>query len=188
MIEKEQLLQLLKKNILVVLDEAYVEFSGNSFAGLVTDYSNLVVLRTFSKWAGLAGLRVGFGIMPDFILNQLMKIKQPYNVNAAAQTAAIEALKHLDYLLATIDKIKKERVRLYGKLSQIDWLEIYPSESNFILCRVKTGNAKQIYQRLQKKGIFIRYYDSPDLSNFVRITVGKPSQTNKLMAALKEAA
>lgn len=151
MVKKTEVLELLKTNIVVVIDEAYIEFSGNSLANLVPDHSNLVILRTFSKWAGLAGLRVGYGIFPTFILNQLMKIKQPYNVNAAAQMAAIESLKDLDYLNNTINRIKKERGRLYKKLQEINGLSVYPSESNFILCRVPNNNAKQIYQRLQKK-------------------------------------
>lgn len=186
MIKEEEVVKLLKNKIVVVIDEAYIEFSGHSMADMVTEYSNLIILRTLSKWAGLAGLRVGYGIMPTFILNQLMKIKQPYNVNAAAQIAAIESLKDLGYLNNTIARIRSERERLYKKLEKIVWLKTYPSESNFILCRVLEGDAKQIHQKLQKKGIFIRYYNSPDLSNFVRITVGKPSQTNKLISALSE--
>ncbi len=88
--------QLLDANIMVVIDEAYAEFSGFTIANLVPKYDNLVVLRTFSKWAGLAGLRVGYGIFPEYLVPYLMKIKQPYNVNIAAQIAALESLKDIE--------------------------------------------------------------------------------------------
>ncbi len=178
-------LELLKGKAVVVVDEAYFEFSGMTVAPLVLKYPNLVVLRTFSKWAGLAGLRIGYGIFPANIVEYLMKIKQPYNMNAAAQVAALESLRDLDYLRGTIKAILKERERLMEKLVQLDWLKVYPSQSNFVLCRVLKGSANAIHQELRKQGIFIRYFETPQLQDCLRISVGKPEHTDKLIAALK---
>jgi histidinol-phosphate aminotransferase len=179
-------LELLKGAAAVVIDEAYYEFSGATVAPLVLKYPNLIVLRTFSKWAGLAGLRVGYGIFPLKLMDYLMKIKQPYNVNAAAQVAALESLRDLDYLRGTIKAIVDERERLTAKLSKMDWLKVYPSQANFMLCRVLNGKAKSIYEGLRKKGIFVRYFDTPQLKDCLRISVGKPEHTDKLVATLNE--
>lgn len=181
-----EIMALLKCTAAVVIDEAYYEFSGITLAPLVPKYSNLIVLRTFSKWAGLAGLRVGYGIFPENLLKYLMKIKQPYNVNAAAQVAALESLKDLDYLQGTISSIIDERERLIMELGQFNWLKTYPSQANFILCRVLNGKAKAIHEGLRKKGIFIRYFNTPQLQDCLRISVGKPEHTVKLVAELKQ--
>ena len=179
-------LELLDTNVIVVTDEAYIEFSGGTMAHLVPRYSNLIVLRTFSKWAGLAGFRAGYGIFPVQIAEYLMKIKQPYNLNTAAQIAALESLKDIEYLSSTVKMITGERERLVIELSQLDWLKIYPSQANFILCLVLNGKAEEIHQGLQRRGIFVRYFDTPELRHCIRISVGKPEHTDALIAALKE--
>ncbi|HIE17013.1 MAG TPA: histidinol-phosphate transaminase [Dehalococcoidia bacterium] len=170
----------------VVIDEAYFEFSGTTVAPLVPKHANLIVLRTFSKWAGLAGLRIGYGIFPSHLAKYLMKIKQPYNVNSAAQLAALESLKDLAYLRNTIEAITQERERLFHKLNQISWLKTYPSQANFILCSVVNGKAKAVHEGLKRQGIFVRYFDTPELKDCLRITVGKPEHTDALIAALRE--
>jgi len=136
-------------------------------ANLVPVYPNLIVLRTFSKWAGLAGLRIGYGIFPSEIATYLMKIKQPYNINAAAQAAMLASLADMSYLRDNVAKIVAERNRLFSKLKEMDWLKPYPSKANFILCSVIKGEAKEIWQQLQRKGIFVRYFDSPRLRNYL---------------------
>jgi histidinol-phosphate aminotransferase len=183
---EQVILELLHSAAVVVVDEAYFEFSGITVAPLVPKYSNLIVLRTFSKWAGLAGLRVGYGIFPINMVKYLMKIKQPYNVNAAAQVAALESLKDMNYLRGTIKAIVDEREQLLTRLGQLDWLKVYPSQANFILCSVLNGKAKAIHKGLQKKGIFVRYFDTPQLKDCLRISVGKPEHTDALIATLKE--
>ncbi len=150
--------ELLKLDLIVVIDEAYVEFSGNSVIKMVPEYPNLIVLRTFSKWAGIAGLRAGYGICPINIATQLMKIKQPYNINMAAHIAILESLKDKEYLLNTVGAIIRERDRMFKNLLEFNWLKPYPSVANFILCRVIGHNARDIYLELQKRGIFIRYF------------------------------
>ena len=135
MLDDTCLRQLLELPLIVVLDEAYIEFSGNSRVDWVLEHENLIVLRTFSKWAGLAGLRVGYGVFPHWVLSHLLKIKQPYNVNVAGTTAALASLLDVCQLRENVEKIVEERGRLYQALRTFDFLEPYPSEANFILAR-----------------------------------------------------
>jgi len=182
----EELLRLLELPLVVVVDEAYAEFSGTSVVDLVPDHPNLIVLRTFSKWAGLAGLRIGYGVFPLGIIRHLWKIKQPYNVNVAAQAAALASLEDLDYLQANVQRIVAERDRLYAELGKFDFLRPYPSQSNFILCRVLGRDARELKLSLEREGILVRYFDKPGLRDCIRISVGKPEQTEVLLQALCE--
>ena len=176
--------QLLQLPLIVVLDEAYIEFAGGSRANWVLAHENLIVLRTFSKWAGLAGLRVGYGIFPPWILSHLLKIKQPYNVNVAGGTAALASLSDVSRLQENVRKIVAERGRLYTALQAFDFLEPYPSEANFILSRVIGRDAAELKATLAERGILVRYFDTQGLRNHVRISVGTPSQTSVLLEAL----
>jgi histidinol-phosphate aminotransferase len=178
------LFELLDTGLPFLLDEAYYEFSGQTLAGLVGKRDNLMVLRTFSKWAGLAGLRVGYGLFPSRIADYLLTIKMPYNVNVAALVAVEESLKDAAYLTGTVRKIIIERDRLFGELERLDWLKTYPSQANFILCELLRGDARELRQRLQDKGVLVRYFDQPRLRNFIRISVGKPEHTDALMRVL----
>ncbi len=184
---EEQLERLLGLGILVVVDEAYVEFSGTSgFAGLVPRRSNLAVLRTFSKWAGLAGLRVGYGVFPKSLAARLMQIKQPYNVNVAAEAAAIASLDDTKHLLRNVERLVRERERLRRRLEQLPFLEVTPSRANFVLCRLLRGRADQVWRRLRQRGIFVRYFDTPLLRQHLRISAGTRRQTDAVVAALEE--
>jgi histidinol-phosphate aminotransferase len=183
---EQQIKELIETGKIVVVDEAYFEFSNVTVANLVPSYPNLVVLRTFSKWAGLAGLRIGYGIFPVEIAGYLMKIKQPYNANAAAQAAVLVSLADIEYLRANVARIVRERERLFGKLRELAWLKPHPSSGNFILCSLPKGKAKEIWQQLRRKGIFVRYFDTSGLKDCLRISVGKPEDTNALVKALEE--
>jgi histidinol-phosphate aminotransferase len=185
-ITREEILELAESGLPLVIDEAYYEFSGRTVAGLVPQYPNLMVLRTFSKWAGLAGLRVGYGLFPLKIADILMKVKPPYSINLAALVAVNESFKDKDYLLGTVRKMIDERSRLFDKLEQLDFLRPIPSQANFILIEMVRGQAKFIQDELEKKGILVRYYNTPLLRNFFRISVGKPEQTDRIIEALKE--
>lgn len=180
------ILELLETGRLIVVDEAYYEFCGKSVADLVPAYDNLVVLRTFSKWAGLAGLRVGYGLFAPKIVSRLMAIKQPYNINAAAEVAALESLEDRKYLLGTANKLVAERDRMFHLLKTIPYLDPIPSEANFILSWVKGRDAQGIQQNLRRKGIFIRYFNTPLLKSAIRISAGKPEHTDAVIAALRE--
>jgi len=179
------ILEILDTGLPVLIDEAYYEFGGQTVVPLLGQYENLMVLRTFSKWAGLAGLRAGYGLFPPRIADYLLKIKIPYNVNVAALVAMETSLKDIDYLMGTVKAIIAERERLFEELKKIEWLKPYPSQANFILCSVLSGEAKELRQRLQDKGILVRYFDQPLLRNFIRISVGKPEHTDALMKALR---
>ncbi|WP_174842785.1 histidinol-phosphate transaminase [Candidatus Oscillochloris fontis] len=181
--------RLLKLALIVVVDEAYIEFASQQGAASVCDwvprYENLVVLRTFSKWAGLAGMRVGYGIFPAWMIEQLWKIKQPYNISLGAETAAIAALEDRDYLLANVARIVAERERLLECLRSLPFLEPHPSASNFILCRVTRGHARELKLMLERLGILVRYYHTPLLQDYIRVSVGTPKQTDTLIHALE---
>jgi histidinol-phosphate aminotransferase len=183
---KKDILEILDTGLPVVVDEAYYEFSGKTVAHLLAKYQNLMVFRTFSKWAGLAGLRVGYGMFPPKVAEYLLMTMIPYNVNVAALVAVKESLKDLDYLMATVRKIVAERERLFSELNKFKWLKPFPSWANFILCEVLEGEAKELKQELQRRGILVRYFDRPLLRNYIRISVGKPEHTDALIKALGE--
>jgi histidinol-phosphate aminotransferase len=178
--------RLLELPAILVLDEAYAEFAGENFASRVPTQSNLIVLRTFSKWAGLAGLRVGYAVASAHIADQIMRTKSPYNVNAAAIVAARASLDDRDYLLTNVCRIVAERERLSVALTQLGFLQPLPSRANFILCRVVGRDAEQIYNALAARGILIRAFGSPRLREYIRIAVGTPEQNEVLLQVLKE--
>jgi len=185
-IPQGDILKLVDTGVPVLVDEAYYEFSGHTVAPLVGQYENLMVLRTFSKWAGLAGLRVGYGLFPRGIAEYLLRIKIPYNVNVAALVAVEESLKDIDYLQEKVKAIVAERERLFGELSKLEWLRPIPSAANFVLCEVLRGKACQVHQDLRNKGILVRYFDQPLLDDYIRISVGRPADTDALMSTLRE--
>lgn len=180
------LARLLALPVVVVLDEAYVEFAGRERSRIrqVVDRDNLIVLRTFSKLAGLAGLRVGYGAFPRSLMPHLWKIKQPYNVSVAAAIAAVAALEDLPWLEDKVERIVAERARFAARLAAIPYLHPYPSQSNFILCQVVGRDAAALKLALEGEGILIRYYRTQRLSDHVRFTVGTPEQTEAVIAAL----
>ena len=184
--------ELLSLPTLIVLDEAYIEFAGENLGASlsriceVPEGENLVVLRTFSKWAGLAGLRIGYGAFPKWLMPTLWKSKQPYNVNVAASVAAQVSLEYVDELRKVVELLKIERERLYEELHNIPYLKPYPTLSNFILCRVIDKDALHLKKDLaDKHGIFIRYFNKPGLKDCIRISMGRPQDTDRLLEALK---
>ncbi|MFC1917297.1 histidinol-phosphate transaminase [Chloroflexota bacterium] len=183
---REDILKLASTGVPLLVDEAYYEFCGESIIPCTDEYPNLMALRTFSKWAGLAGLRFGYGVFPEKIVNYLLKIKLPYNVNVAALAAVEASLLDADYLQSRVELIIQERERLFRKLSEISWLKPYPSQANFIFCTVLKGKALDLCQRLQQRGILVRYFDQPPLQNGFRVSVGKPEQSNLFLKALRE--
>ncbi|NPV87491.1 MAG: histidinol-phosphate transaminase [Anaerolineae bacterium] len=183
-----ELERLLALPVVVVLDEAYVEFAapGCTMINEVPRRSNLVVLRTFSKWAGLAGLRVGYGVFPAWMMEHLWKMKQPYNLSVAGSVAAVVSIEHADALCCFASRIVAERERFYKEVQKVPWLFPFPSQANFILCHVKGRDARTVRQRLAERGILVRYFDKPRLENSIRISIGTPDQMDALLAALLE--
>lgn len=178
--------RLLETGALVVVDEAYAEFAGKTFVPWVNDYENLVVLRTFSKWAGLAGLRVGYAVFHPDVISWLWRVKPPYTVNVLAQAAAMASLDDRAYLMENVGKIVAERERLSAALRKVGYLHVYPSEANYIYVRFTRGDAQAVKKALEQRGIFVRYYDEEYLRGGFRITIGKPEHTDALLAALGE--
>ena len=170
----------------VVVDEAYIEFAGlvNSYARLVVQHENLIVLRTFSKWAGLAGLRLGYALLPSAFADILRRIKQPYTPNVAAEAAGIASLEHRGELMERVAAVVAERERLLGALARFDYLSPIPSRANFILCRVLRGSASALRDRLRERGVFLRYFDRDPLRGCIRISVARPHETALLLEAL----
>jgi histidinol-phosphate aminotransferase len=179
--------RLLALPLVVVLDEAYLEFAGLelSHIGWVPVHDNLIVLRTFSKWAGLAGLRVGYGAFPSSLMPHIWKIKQPYTVSTAASAAAMASLEDLAWLGQRVARIVEERERLARLLANVPYLRPYPSQANFVLCQVVGRDAHQLKKALEQEGILVRYFDKPRLSDHIRISVGRPEETDALIAALR---
>jgi histidinol-phosphate aminotransferase len=179
--------RLLALPLVVVLDEAYVEFAGAELSrvGWVTNRNNLIVLRTFSKWAGLAGLRVGYGAFPRELMPHLWKIKQPYNVSVAAAAAAIAALEDLAWLEERVRRIVQERERLVQFLSDLPYLRPYPSQANFVLCQVVERDALQLKKALEQEGILVRHFAKPGLNDHIRISAGRPEEIDILVATLR---
>ncbi len=188
--------RLLALDSIIVLDEAYAAFAARDLAAefgeensarRVAHYPNLVVLRTFSKWAGLAGLRCGYGVVAPSIARYLMTIKQPYNLNVAAGAAALASLEALPLLRERVNALIDERARLYTALEALPRLRAQPgSQANFILVEVLDGSAADIKARLAARGVLVRYFAKPRLDNHLRLSVGTPQQTDALIEALQE--
>ncbi len=171
----------------IVLDEAYVEFSDSSAIKLTDSYENLIIMRTFSKFFGLAGLRIGYGICKDTkVVSALEKVRLPFCINHIAVVAGVEAIRCLDYYKKVRNKIVDERERLYRELSKFEGIEVFPSKANFLLVKVK-GNLG-LADKLEERKILVR--DVTGLMGLVgehvRITVGKLEENNALLNALKE--
>ncbi|MDP4266252.1 MAG: histidinol-phosphate transaminase [Bacteroidota bacterium] len=173
-------------NGLVILDEAYIDFSEKkSFLKSLLTYPNLVIMQTFSKAWGLAGIRLGMAFADKFIIDIMNKIKPPYNVNELTQKKAIEALNNLELKNRMVDILLKERELLEKQLTKFDFVEkVYPTDSNFIL--VKTLNANKIYDYLVNKSIIVRNRSNISLClNCLRITVGTKEENKLLIEALE---
>jgi histidinol-phosphate aminotransferase len=170
---------------LVVVDEAYYAFASDSFIPQLARYDNLLVMRTFSK-LGMAGLRLGFLAGSKAWLEQLEKLRLPYNVGVLPQLIASKLLQHHDVLLVQAESIKQERARLMTVLNDIHGVKAYPSEANFILFRV--AKATQIFEGLKQRGVLIKNLNGahPALADCLRVTVGTPEEDAKFIAALQD--
>jgi len=183
---QKDILELLDTGLPLLADEAYVEFCGETVTPLVKEYNNLMVLRTFSKWAGLASFRIGYGIFNPDIANYMLNIKMPYSVSTASTIAVRESLNDTDFLMERVKAIIAEKNRLYEELKKIEWLKPFSSNANFIFCHVLNGTAEQIYEGLLDRGILIRYVSHPLLKDSFRISAGKPEHTDTLVKAIRE--
>ncbi len=187
LLARDDLEALLALPVMVVLDEAYIEFAGlaESVVGWAARHDNLIVLRTFSKWAGMAGLRLGYGVFPGWLMPTLWKAKQPYNVSVTAAVAGMAALANREAIQEDVRALIRERDRLYDELGAISYLGPHLSRANYVLCRVEGRGAAELKRQLAERGILVRHYARPGLANYIRVSAGLPQHTDALMEALK---
>ena len=184
LLSQNDLIRLLDTGVIVVIDETYYEFSEHTHGDLIYTYSNLVILRSLSKWAGLASLRIGYGLMDSSIAKWLMTIKPPYNINAAAELALLSSLDDTDYLKTNVRSIINERGRMYSQIGAIEGLNPVPSFGNFILVKLTGLTGTFIYEKLAADNIFVRNLSDPRLQDHIRISIGTREQNEHLVDSL----
>ena len=178
--------KILESDAIVFIDEAYVEFASSSIIGLVGEYENLIVGRTFSKAFGLAGMRMGYAIVPEWIAREYMKVMTPFSVDILSTAAGLAALGDQEHLKKSTKTVKQGRMQLSKGLGTL--CKVYSSDANFILVDVSPKSSKDVSELLLKKGIIVR-----DCSSFrgagkslIRISVGLQEQNEKVIEAFRE--
>ncbi len=187
-IPQEDIIGIVNSGVPVVVDEAYYEFSGLTMLPYIEKYPNMMLARTFSKWAAMAGFRLGYGIMHPNMAVQMYKIKPPFGVGVPALVAFKASLEDKDYLLRTVQKIVDERERISKELPGIGPFKPYPSKGNFIFFAVLVGDAGQIVGEMEERGIMIRHFNTPLLKHGIRLSIGRPEQNDRVLTTLKEIA
>ncbi|HWP59982.1 MAG TPA: histidinol-phosphate transaminase [Candidatus Acidoferrales bacterium] len=170
----------------LVVDEAYIDFAAAEAASalpLVANSPNLIVLRSFSKSFSLAGMRIGLAFGPRELIAAMAKVKDSYNLNRLSLEAATAALQDLAWMRRNVARIQRTRARLAAALEKLGFY-VYPSHANFILARWRGESARPIYERLKERKILVRYFDAPGLEDALRITIGTPQETKRLVTAL----
>lgn len=187
LLSKKNVIQILSNfNGIVVIDEAYIDFNGSqSFISELNKYKNLVIIRTFSKAWGLAGIRCGYSIADEFITNLLFKIKAPYNLNKLTAYAILEALSKVKKKNIFVNKLISEKDKIIFELKNIKQVKkVFTSDANFVLFKIK--NATEVYNKLAQKGVIIRNRSSQlNLEDCLRISIGTPSENRKFINTLK---
>ncbi|PKD43596.1 histidinol-phosphate transaminase [Rhodohalobacter barkolensis] len=187
-LKRTDLLKLVAKfKGIVVVDEAYIDFSRQeSMAQMVRQYPNLVVLQTFSKAFGLAGIRLGVAISNPDIINYMLRVKAPYNINKLTADTALKVFDDMELMKFNINAIKDERDYVAEQLSHSNAVtKVYPSNANFILFKIK--NAKEVYRQLAERGVIVRYRgNEPLCEDCLRVTIGMPDENVKFLKALRE--
>ena len=181
---------LLQKNTdtVVVVDEAYIDFGGQTAASLIDQYDNLLVVQTMSKSRSLAGMRVGYAMGSEHLIEGLNRIKNSFNSYPLGHlqiAAAIAAFDDTQYFENTRQKVISERERVVDKLQSLGF-EVLPSKSNFVLVRHPQNKADLLAQSLREKGIIVRYFAKPRIDQFLRITIGTDAQNTLLIECLKQ--
>jgi len=174
----------------LLIDEAYADFAECNCVSLTRDFDNVIVLRSLSKGYSLAGLRFGYAIAHKDLIDGLIKVKDSYNVDAVAIALATAAIKDQAYFRQNVEKIKQERRRLTEQLRTMGFA-VADSNSNFVFAKVRAKNlsplpAASVQEQLAQRNIFIRYWNTPGISDKLRISVGTKEQNEKLIEALKE--
>ena len=185
--EIEEILKTNKENV-VLIDEAYVDFGGESCYKLIDKYPNLLVCQTFSKSRSLAGGRLGFAIASKELIADLEKIKystNPYNINRLTQVAGYHAVKENDYYMENCKKIIANREYTANELKKLGFT-MTDSKANFIFAKSDKIGGKELYEKLKEKGILIRHFEKARISEYNRITVGSREEMESFIKAVKE--
>lgn len=167
----------------VVLDEAYADFARENAMELASKYPHVIVSRTFSKSYSLCFQRIGYAVGHPELIGALHKVRDSYNVNGLGQVAAIETLNNLDYYRDNFNEILVQRDRVSQKLAAAGF-DVLPSQTNFILASPPGGKAEWWFSSLRDMGIIVRYFNSPGLDQFLRITIGSPTEMSRFLRAV----
>jgi len=187
---EDKIIKIIKESgCLVVVDEAYYEFGEKTFVPLISRYDNLVILRTFSKAYSLASLRVGYLLSNSEIINEIRKVKGPFNVNSFSQLAAQVVFENKEILKDSIKKIIEEREKLVNRINELPSFKAHPSQTNFVLVEAGSKeNSDLVYNNLLKKGILVQTISDQAFSTsryFIRITVGNKEENDILIKGLE---
>lgn len=170
---------------LVLVDEAYGEFGGAPATPLLADHENLVILHTFSKAYSAAGVRLGYVLAQPTVIQELLKVRQPYSVDSISQIVGCAIMHNTDVFADRIAAIIAERERMAQCLAEIPGITVYPSQANFLLVRIPSADA--VWQGLYDRGILVRDFShAPGLENCLRITIGSKEENNAVLVALEE--
>jgi histidinol-phosphate aminotransferase len=176
------------RDSVVVIDEAYIDFGGESAVQLIDDFDNLLVIQTLSKSRSLAGLRVGVAMGDAALIEGLERVKNSFNsypLDAAAQRVALAALGDGGYFADTRARVIASRERLVAGLGELGF-DVLPSAANFLFARHPAREARALFAALRERGIVVRYFDKPRIDNFLRISVGTDDECDALLTALRE--
>jgi len=168
----------------VVIDEAYADFAEGNCLDLVGQHDNVVIARSLSKTLSLAGLRVGFGIADRELIRGMMKVKDSYNVSSLSQVGAAAALEDVDYTLEKVREVCREREVLTEGLWALGW-KVFPSQANFVFTLPAELPASEIYEELFRRKILVRYFDTPETKDGLRITIGSPEENRRVLEAVR---
>lgn len=188
LLQPELIDEILEMGALLVLDEAYIEFTETeSTAVRATSEAALIVLRTFSKWGGIAGMRVGYAVGIEESIDVMLRAKQPYNISAAGEAAALASLQDIAILDERARILVKERERLADIMNQTGYLEPSASDANFLLVQVLDARSgHEVSEALRRHGIFVRTYTDRRLEDYFRISIGTPKQNARIIDAIAE--
>lgn len=189
-LKREEVIEILETNAdhIVLIDEAYIDFGGESMVSFIEQYSNLLVCMTFSKSRSMAGARLGFAIAKEEIIEDLEKIKfstNPYNINRLTLLAGEAAIDSHEYYKKNAKKIVETREKITTELEALGF-QVLPSQANFIFTRKDGMEGAVLYQRLKEKGVLVRHFQKPPIEDFIRVTIGETAQMDIFMEKLKE--
>jgi histidinol-phosphate aminotransferase len=170
---------------ILVIDEAYVDFADETTLPLLDKYPQVIILRTLSKSFSLAGMRIGLAFAHPSLLNEMLKVKDSYNVSRLSIVAAVAALEDYAWMRQNVDKIRATRARLSTALRALGYF-VYDSQANFVLARKQGVAQEPVYFGLKERGLLVRYFSSPELADCLRISVGTDEEIDLLLAVMQE--